>query len=82
MCGLGSECSMVNNPLHITTDGVAGSPAAGTLEDRSTNSVDMHDSGDGPGPHPDAIRTRSNRMRQDILIYLLPMAAGVDGVDT
>ena len=82
MCGMGSEHSMVNNPLHITADYVAGSPAAGTLEDRSTNSVDMHDSGDDPGPCPGAIRTRSDRTQQDILVYLLPMAAGADGVDT
>ena len=73
---------MVNNPLRITIDGVAGSPAAGTLEDRSTNSVDMHGSRDGPVPCPDAICTRSDCTRQDILIYLLPMTAGADGVDT
>ena len=73
---------MVNNPLRITTDYVAGSPAAGTLEDRSTNSVDRHDSRDDPGPRPDAICSRSDHTGHDILIYLLPMAAGADGVDT
>ena len=82
MCGLRLERSMVNYSLGITTDGVAGSPAAGTLGDRSTNSVDMHDSRDDPRPHPDAIRIHSDCTWQDILIYLLPRAAGADDVDT
>ena len=56
MGGMGSECSMVSNPLHCITDGAAGSPAAVTLKDRSTKFVDMHGGGDDPGPRPDTIR--------------------------
>ena len=66
----------------MAKDGMAGSPDAGTLKDGFTCSVDMHDRGDDPEPCPGIIRTHSDRMWQDIIVSLLPTAAGADGVGT
>ena len=54
LCGLGLGHSTVSNPLHITTDGAAGSPAEATLADRSISSVALRGRKDDPGPCPDA----------------------------
>ena len=66
----------------MAKDGMAGSADAGTLKAGFTCSVDMHDRGDDPGPHPGIICTCSDHMQQDILVWLLPKAAGVDSVGT
>ena len=73
------EGSTING---MAKDGVAGSADAGTLKAGFTCSVDVHDRGDDPEPCPGIIRTRSDRTRQDILVSLLPTAAGADGVGT
>ena len=83
MCGLGLEHSMVTNPLHITSDGVAGYPAEVTLEDLPTLLICMAAGMiQGLALMPYASFRCSDCTRKDILVYLLSVAAGADGVDT
>ena len=48
MCGLGTEHRMEDGLLEFLTDGVAQSPDAEAMKDRSTRYVDIHDRGDDP----------------------------------
>ena len=71
MCGLGTEHRMEDGPLEFLTGGVAQSPDAEAMEDRSARPVDMHDRGDDQ----EACAMDATDIQDDIRVGVLTLEA-------